>query len=410
MPKAALLFCLAAFVPASQAAAQTGGFVLVREAVSDGNDAASTGNGVIDTSDAASEAAILLEGREGGLEWRVRGQVTGSTSDFPEDAKIRLTALSYGQNLTERVYASIGKQQQLWGAGLSYQPLGFFRTQTNLRDPTDAEGRAEGLPMIYLSRLGDPLTLEAIYADELRGRVDGQKTRQWAVRTSGQAGRLDASAIMRQRFGNKVGFGGSGTFAVTVFNIYGDFYYGPPERRRRVDDRIVQPIADFSDALPLQNGMSRRASYVVGVTYTPTSRLAFTSELVRRGEGLNSRQWNAFVAGLEDSASSLDGRDAPAAFAFLGNGLQLLSDGPARRDYFFQRASWTGRTTTAGLNATFGLDDGGVALTGSFGWSISPRFGLTASVTGFFGSNQSEYGLSPVKTVASLSLRRSFDF
>ena len=390
--------------------AQSGGFVLVRGVAVDGARVASTGFGAIDTSRTTSEEALFLEGSRSGFDWRLRAQAIGNVRDFPGSASIRISTLSYGRGITETVHLSIGKQQRLWGAGVAYQPLGFFRTQTNLRDPTDAEGRAEGLPMIHVTRLGETLTLEGILSDDLRRQRRGEPPlRQWAVRASSQIGKIDGSLILRQRLGSPPGIGASATWAGEAVSAYGDFYFGPPERRREAGGDAAIAPEDGMPVLP-RRAQGRRASSAIGVTFTPAAQLSLTAEWQHRGEGLSDADWREVVAGLTGAAARLRSPDAAAAYLQLARTLPLLSSSGARRDYLFGRAAFTASRISLGLNATMGLADGSAAITATCGYSVAPRLLLSAAGTRFVGGPTSEFGLSPVRGVISLALRRSFDF
>jgi len=389
--------------------AQSGGFVLVRGVAVEGARVASTGFGAIDTSRTTLEEALFLEGHRSGLDWRLRAQATGKAKDFPGSASIRINTLSYGRGITEAIYLSVGKQQRLWGAGVAYQPLGFFRTQTNLRDPTDAEGRGEGLPMIHVTRLGETLTLEGVLSDDLRRQRRGEPPlRQWAVRASGQIGKIDGSVILRQRLGSPMGIGASATWAGEAVSSYGDFYVGPPERRRAAGgDAAIAPEV----GMPVfsRRAQARQVSSAIGVTFTPAAQLSLTAEWQHKGEGLSDADWREVVAGLRDAAAGLRTPDAAAAYLQLARTLPLLSSSGARRDYLFGRAAFAGRLVSLGLNTTLGVADGSAAITLTCGYSLAPRLNVSIAGTRFVGGPASEFGLSPVRSVVSLALRRSFD-
>lgn len=392
---------LMATVPAQ---AQTGGLLLGRVVDVAGRRSASTGNGAIDVGGTASELAVLAEGRKDGFEWRLRGQSTGRVDDFPDDASLSIKALSYGRRLTGSVFAAVGKQQRVWGAGVAYQPLGFLRTQVNLRDPTDAEGRGEGVPMVYVSRLADPVTLEAVAADDLR-RGGG---RQWAVRASGQVGGLELSGLVRQRTGAAIGVGGSSTWAGRRIGLYGDAWLGPPERRRLVEDRALDAELDERRLIGAQS-RARRLSYALGLNYTPVDRLTLTTELDRRGEGLGPDRWRRLVAALRAATGDVRSARAAAAYRDLAAGIALLSGTGVRRDYLFQRISYAGERFGMSANVTVGLADGGVSATGVASVPVMPRLSIALAATRTFGSDTSEFGLAPVESVLSLSIRRGFD-
>jgi hypothetical protein len=393
----------AAFSPAA-ALAQSGGSVLLRGVAVEGSRGATTGGGAIDVGNESTEAALLLEGRSRGFEWRLRGAVAGSVGEFPGDVRVRLNALSYGRQLTPTVYASIGKQQRVWGSGQSYQPLGFLRTQTNLRDPLDTEGRAEGVPMVYLSRLGDVVTVDAVYANSLQRGDRGQ----WALRASGQIGRVDASALIRRRDGDAAGVGGSATWAGEQFQIYGDVYYGPPERRPLVDDATGGAFLS-GDAPSIGATGGRRLSAALGATWTPTATLTATAEIVRRGEGLSDSQFNRLFdrTFLADAALRLQGDRR--SLAVLANTVAVLSGPPIRRDYLFLRGAVAGRRFGFSGNANIGLADGSASLTLIASWTVAPRTFLAITGSRLVGQARSEFGQSPARTVGTLTLRRTFD-
>jgi hypothetical protein len=399
-----LLLGLCAGAPAH---AQSGGFLLVRGLAVDGSETASTGFGAIDTSGVSTEEALFLEGSRAGFEWRIRAQAAGEADRFPGKASLRINTLSYGRQISETVFLSIGKQQRLWGTGVGYQPLGFLRTQTNLRDPTDAEGRGEGIAMVHLTRLGEPLTLEAVFAEELReSRLGEPSDRQWAAKASAQLGKIDGSLLVRRRIGAPLGIGTSLTWAGDVVAVYGDLYFGPPEQRRTVSE----PLANrASAAAAFHDSSGRVISSVLGFTASPAAGLSLTGEWQHRGEGLSASRWREVVSSFAEAAEAIRSPNARAGYALLARTLPLLSTSGARREYLFGRAAYTGRLLAFGLNATVGLADRSAAVTVTCGYSLAPRLAVSLAGTRFIGGPASEFGLSPVRSVISLALRRSFD-
>ena len=400
-----------AFSCSAPATAQIGGFVLARGGMTEGSKAASTGYGAIDTSGTSSEFALFVEGKLEGFEWRVRAQVAGRTEDFPGKPGVRINSLSYRHKLTDRLQVSVGKQQRVWGSGLSYQPIGFFRTETDLRDPTDSEGRAEGLPLVEATWLGDLLTTEVVYSDDLAS-VGDRRLRQWAVRTGAQIGKIDASVLARGRRGAPAGLGASANWASNAWVAYGDAFYGPLERGRLDADRplsIVAGVEHPSGTLPKEE-RARRVNAVVGLTFTPSAPWALSAEWQHRGNGLTAHRWRGLVDTVTAAAERLRTSDAGAAYRDILLYLPLLSGGAARRDYVFGRVAFSKSLFSAALNGTVGVADGSAIITATSSYALSPLLTVSLAATRFMGNDREEFGLSPVSQIVSVSLRRSVDF
>lgn len=367
----------------------------------------------------AFEAAALVEGDAAGFAWRVRAESFGTGDRWPDRTRLRLQELSYQRRIGERLSVSVGKQERSWDSGLAFRPLGFFRTNPDLRDITDSEGRQEGLPLISVTYVGDQFVAEAVVSDDLFGDIDNAiEARQWAARLSGQLGKLDASLVVRAAAGQRPGVGGSATYAEGAVEVHVDAYVGPSRRRRTHRGLIGTGGQDVADRLPAEPGASDpfvldpggRGSVlngVVGVTWAPSSDLSLSAEYIHQDSGFSGRRWSAYLDLVASHRAALDTPAGGLAIANLAYDLGVLS-GSVRRDYLFVlgRGSWKGIGMSA--SAFAGLADGSASLTASMSGKLSEHASAALTVTRLVGDRGSEFGLVPFGTIVSLSLRRSF--
>lgn len=361
------------------------------------------------------EAAVLVEGDIKGLSWRVRAEAVGEVAHWPEHKKIRIQELAYQRKVGERWSFSIGKQERSWDSGLAFRPLGFFRTRPDIRDPTDREGRQQGLPLISATYIGDRFTAEIVASDDVFGGVDEEiEARQWAARVSGQIGKLDASLVVRQAAGQRPGIGGSITYATGAIELHGDAYVGPSRRMLRhrgllgSDSQEVPGDLYSSDPFFIdRGGRSTTLNSVVGITWAPLPNFSVTAEYIHQGGGYSDERWSDYLDLIATHRAALDTRFRGLATANLAYDLNVLRS-TVRKDYLYVRASGSWRGFKMSGLAFAGLADGSASLTGTLSHLLGRKVEAQLAIIGFVGNPRSEFGLVPFGTVARLSLRRPF--
>ncbi len=372
---------------------------------------------LFDTGGGSGEAALGLEGDLHGLRWRARLTLTGDRSDnWPDHRGIELQELHYGWRWGERWHFSAGQQLLTWDNGLSYQPLGFFKSsQTDLRDVFDTEGRSEGLPMLVATRLGDTVTTDfvASVANPRSDMAERRNARQLAVRWSGELYEgLNTALMLRQREGARTGAGLSASYGVDELTLRGDAYFGPAEARwfpaGLVTDapQLYTPPLAFS----FDPGGAYRLRSELGATWTPQRGLALYAEWIHHGEGLSGAEWDRYRAQLAVHAAALDGPWHDAAVGNLGTDLSVLGSSPAgvRRDYLYLRAELGQGDATWYLSTFAGLADGSAMSTLSKTWQLREHTTLRADLSAFTGHAGSEFGLTPYRYQANLVLLHTF--
>ena len=407
--RAALFAVCGLLAGGSASAADFGGLVFVQGVDRVGRLTEATPPGV-DASSRSVEAALLLEGEFGGLDFRLRGEAFADTETGEIDAAaVRLKELSYGRRLSDRWAVSIGLQQRTWGAGTSYQPLGFFRSRVDLADPFDSAGRIEGLPMAVLTRIGERISFEAIVSEPFAAQDEAQRLngRQAAVKISGDVlSGLNLALIARKRAGADPGVGLSATYVTGNVEVHGDAYFGAPDAEYGFVGFSEPAALRRSPPFALRAGAPARLRTVIGATWTPTPNWTLSLDWVHRSDAPSPRAWSAFVDGVKLHRAALSGPEGGLAFQNLIWDLAAVA-APRRDDLFFMGQRQFGRI---GVNASvlLALDDGGV-LANAGAIAPLPRrvtLGLAASV--FRGPAESRFGLVPIDSAVRISLSRSF--
>jgi hypothetical protein len=402
-------FCLAGLnARHAEAAPDIGGFVMTRSIDAQESETKLNPQGAFPLGYDAAEFAGLVEGQWNGLNFRLRGQAF--TDDKAGDNRVLIQELDYTSRLADRWSLSVGKQTRSWGTGLSYQPLGFFRSQPDLRDPFDAEGRVTGLPMLALSYLGRNTNLDIIVSDDLSGSHDpaALNHRQWAIRVSGEPiDNLHGAFVIRQRDGSRPGFGGSLSYAVNAFDLHADVFYGPPDARLVYRGLLGEAPAFYaSDPFVPQRNANYTTQSVLGVTWSPSREFAIYAEWLHKGDGLSDSQWSRFNDFIDLHAAA---PISAAKFRNLAWDTQQLGFGQARRDYAYGMINWQDTDWSASLGSLVSLEGASAFLTGAFGYSFSRRLSLSLSYSQASGATDSEFGLSPYKSFLSLRLKRTFN-
>lgn len=393
------------------------GYALASLARTPARGTAANPENLFDTGSSAAELALGLEGTVSGLHWRARLTLDGEhRNDWPATRNVKLQELHYGWRWGERWHFSAGQQLLSWDSGLSFQPLGFFKSsQTDLRDVFDSEGRSQGLPMLVATRLGDTVTTDLVASTANPGNdaVERSNARQLAVRWSAELAQgWNAALMLRKRDGARVGAGISTSYGVDEVTLRADAYYGPAEARRFPRGLLDGPAQLFLPPLAFSDdpGHGYRLRSVIGGTWTPRRGLALYGEWVHQGGGLSGDQWRLYQQQLALHNAALNGRYHGAAVGNLGTDLSLLGSAPAgvRRDYLYLRAELGQGDATWYLSTFAGVADGSAMTTLSKSWQLRDRLTVKADLSAFTGSAGSEFGLTPYRYQARLVLLQTF--
>lgn len=373
-------------------------------------------NNLFDTGDGAGELALGLESDVRGLHWRARLTRDGKFDSGWPKHNDKLQELYYGWRWAEHWHFSVGQQLLTWDNGLSYQPLGFFKSsQTDLRDVFDTEDRSQGLPMLVATYLGDSVTTDFVASTENPGnnRAEKSNARQLAVRWSGELSpALNTALMLRKRVGAQAGAGISASYGVDEVTLRADVYYGPPEAREFPVGLLSGPAQLYLPPLTFSydSGHAYRLRSVIGTTWTPRRGLALYGEWVHHSEGLSATEWRRYRDQLALHTAALNGPYHHAAVGNLGTDLSLLDSAPAgvRRDYIYLRAE-LGQGNSSWYVSTFlGLADGSAMTTLSKTWQLRKHLTLKTDLSVFSGKYSSEFGLTPYRYQTNLVLLQTF--
>ncbi|PRC94376.1 hypothetical protein [Solimicrobium silvestre] len=367
----------------------------------------------------AGELALGLEGNVSGVRWRTRLTVDSesySGSGSPTERYASLQELYYGWLWGERWHFSAGQQLLTWDNGMSFQPLGFFKSsQTDLRDVFDTEGRSQGIPMLVATYLGDSVTTDIVASTSNPGNNQAEQTnaRQLAIRWSGElAPGLNTALMLRKRDSARVGAGVSTSYGVDEVTLHADAYYGPAEAREFPVGLLSGPAQLFLP--PLEFSYDPGHDYVlrsvIGATWTPQRGVALYGEWVHHGDGVSGSQWKLYNEQLALHTAALNGPYHDAAVGNLGTDLSLLGSTPngVRRDYLYLRAELGQGDATWFLSTFAGVADGSAMTTLSKTWKLRDHLTLEADLNAFTGKANSEFGLTPYRYQAHLVLLKTF--
>ncbi|GAB2857082.1 hypothetical protein GCM10027277_26860 [Pseudoduganella ginsengisoli] len=411
------LLCAALAAPALAHDAGVHGYALAGLAQTQSRSTAANPGNLFDMSGGSGELALGLEGGASGVRWRARLTLDGERGkDWPSERKLQLQELHYGWRWGEQWHVAAGQQLLTWDSGLSFQPLGFFKSsQTDLRDVFDTEGRSQGLPMIVATRLGDTVTMDIVASTNNPGndRAERSNARQLAVRWSGEpTPGLNTALMLRKRAGARIGAGVSASYGVDEVTLRADAYYGPAEARWFPTGLLSDPARLYLPPLPFryEPGRDYKLRAVAGATWTPQRGLALYGEWVHHGDGIAATEWRRYKQQLVQHTAALGGPYHGAAIGNLGTDASLLGSAPAgvRRDYLYLRAELGQGDATWCLSTFAGLADGSAMTTLSKSWQLRSRLALKADVNVFTGKSGSEFGMTPYRYQGHLVLLHTF--
>ena len=318
----------------------------------------------------ATRLAALAEGSQHGFTWRVRAEALSGSG-----GRLSLQELNRVFQFGEGLSLSLGKRLYALDPSYINQPLGFLQKRTDLSDPLDALGNAEGVPMAVLGWSGARASAAALHARESGGRV------QSLLKLGYEFDAVGASVLLRRPHGGPAGVGvtvaGTATDAVS--------WYLSAYRARGVDG--------YSSA-------------TAGVVYTPEGWPKVQIEYAYDGLGLSETRYAALRQGIDAAMSAglpqAVLRSAQAKFA-----ARLQGQG-ARQHYASLTLSRTLGAWEVGGGIYAGLDDSSRVWHGQLDYAMTQRTRLMLSAVWQQGAEGSERELSPVGAVLAARIRWAY--
>jgi hypothetical protein len=367
---------------------------------------------------ATADAALLLEGQYADISFRVRGQHSREFDDgHSHRNKVTLQELNKIFHLTDDLTLSVGKRLLSLDQSYIGQPLGFFQKQTDLADPTDSAGRAEGLPMLVLSWADKRAALTAVYSDDLGAERDGfnRGIRQWLLRAGYEFRNLGVSIVTRRASGESTGFGG--TFSATLSDdasVYGSFYTArgtlrPGFSRSLLDrPRLVANPREVFGSYRARDGVEYPRA-ALGAIYTPKDLPKVQLELIYDRRGLSNDDYDRYLDLLEFHESARNAA-VPAGVVDLNLALDslILQSRGARRTYASLNIDHSVDNFNFGGGAYVGLADRSATYYASIAYTFGKGVSGLVSGAATRGRRNGEFGLGPVANIVSAHLKVAF--
>lgn len=302
------------------------------------------------------EAALVVEARRGRAVVRARA---ASRDTVTGTASLRVLESSVAIEPAPQLTMRIGKAQLSWDTGLAFQPVGFFQRRLDVADLGDFEGRGEGLPLVAVTYGSDRLSATAVVSDRLSGDRGSERLprRQLAGRVALDLDSLSASLIVRRPHGFSTGLGG--TLSATLgerMTAHGSIYRDSDDLRAAIGGTLATNWqGTFTVEYAHDSTRYERRTVSLSVAPSDMERVVLAAENQLYGQ-----------LGLER------GR------LFLAAGVRL------------------------------GLDDAGLLGTLSVTWRIARSAELRIVGLGLGGRRGSAYREAPLRSLASIVLRRAF--
>ncbi|WP_028103869.1 hypothetical protein [Pseudoduganella violaceinigra] len=323
-----------------------------------------------------TRAVGLLEGRLQDVTWRVRTEALRTETqqtdarDVHTHGKVTLQELNRVFDLSEAVDGlSLSLGKRLYSLDPSYinQPLGFLQKRTDLSDPLDTLGNAEGIPMAVLGWSGARASAAALHARQAGGRV------QSILKLGYEFDAASVSVLVRRAHGAHAGVGATVSSApANALSWYASAY------RNGGDAAYTRATA--------------------GVILTPRLLPKLQLEYSYNGQGMADAEYDALRVQAESMLP-------PYALAQLAARLPSLG---ARQHYASVTLSQTAGSWDISGGAYMGLEDKSKVWHGQADFAINARTHLMLSMMRQQGAADSERALSPVKETLALRLRHAF--
>jgi hypothetical protein len=304
--------------------------------------------------DLSSEAAVItqLDHAVGPGTARIRTRASIAHDATADRARLELLEGSYLWHYRDYTI-NMGKTILNWDTGLSFQPVGFFQNERDLADLGDFEGRAQGIPLIAVTRALQSFDVTAAFSDRLEGPENDvrRSRRQGAIRLAADIGPLTTGWIVHAAEDRPLG--GALTVSATVTErlvIHGSAY---------ADERSFRSIAGWSIIAP----------------WPGTIIVEWARERGSDAEGPTSQP--------------------------LANGTRL------RRDVAFIQASAEMGRLSLSAGTQFDIAEASASATTTIIWRTSPRLEIRGLALRFFGSDRTQV-TSSISDLLRLTLRFAF--
>jgi hypothetical protein len=344
----------------------TGGFLLGAQERTVLQDTPLNRNNFLSIPGSGTRAVALLEGRRNDFTWRVRTEAlhtdTGGTR-----GKAVLQELNRVFDLGDGISLSLGKRQYALDPSYINQPLGFLQKRTDLSDPLDTLGNAEGIPMAVLAWSGARASAAALHARQAGGRV------QTILKAGYEFDALSVSVLLRRAHGEPAGIGATISAApADALSWYASGYRAGSAE-----------------------GYTRATA---GVVFTPASLPKLQLEYGYNGQGMSHDAYAQFALQAQSALP-------PHMLASLAARLPSLG---ARRHYGSATLSQAVGAWDIGGGLYQGFDDDSKIWHGQADYAFGARTHFMLSLMRQEGKNDSERALSPVKETLALRVRHAF--
>jgi hypothetical protein len=375
-------------------------------------------NNFFGISSSGGNAAFLLEGSASALTFRGRIQQHQEFATArATDTTATLLELNHVFQLDDSSSLSIGKR--LFSLDQSYlgQPLGFFQKQADLTDPTDAAGRAEGLPMVVYSWSNEKASLTGLYSNDIGTSKDGfnRGIKQWLLRAGYELKNLSSSLIVRGASGESVGIGA--TFSATLgdaASVYGSFYSAKGTLRpvltalENGGPTFATSKAAALRSLRAENDVNYPRA-ALGAIYAPQNQSKIQLEFIYDQRGLSRTEYRRYLDLIHLHQAS-NNRNLPAAFidANLSYDSSILLSRGTRRKYVSLSMDRSFDQFSVSCGSYIDLEDGSGIYYTSLSYAVQSTVTASLSVTSLLGKRDSERRLSPVSGITTARLKWLF--
>ncbi|MGW8391659.1 hypothetical protein [Pseudoduganella sp. HUAS MS19] len=344
----------------------TGGFVLGAQERTILQDTPLNRDNFLGIAGSGTRAVALVEGRRHDFTWRVRTEALHADRDGTR-GKAVLQELNRVFELGAGASLSLGKRLYALDPSYINQPLGFLQKRTDLSDPLDTLGNAEGIPMAVLSWSGERASAAVLHARQAGGRV------QTMLKFGYEFDAISAGMLLRRAHGERAGIGATVSAApADVLSWYASAYRA--------------------------GGADGYTRATAGIVLTPPTLPKLQLEYAYNGQGMAQEEYETL---RQQAQSNLP----PHVLATLASRLPSLG---ARQHYASLTVSKAAGAWDVGVGVYLGLDDSSRVWHGQADYALSARTHLMFSAMRQGGKTGSERALAPVKETLALRLRHAF--
>lgn len=350
------------------------------------------------------------------VNFRNRLSYTNSTGYSVKDKQILWQELSIDHVINNQWIANIGKTQLPWDMATSFQPLGFFQQDLNVKDITDNQSRSSGLPLIALTHLAENWNASFVYSHDIENDKNGlnQGLEQWASKFSYFKNQWEIGFVAQKPQGQSIGFGGNFHYTLNDHTVlYGSGFMRqgtklPQNSLLANNDKI----ADFVSPITSHriNDKNTYTRYVVGTNIT-FERFGVVAEYAHDDRALSNRQWQRLthlVAEHNQMLTDLNDNNDTLAKVNLSYDYQSISATGALQDYLFLNLSFDSSYGTWNLYSRVELQNHSSYSGLSYQATLHNQVDLFVTYFQFNGSKRTEFGILPIKSEFEIMLKFFF--